>query len=61
MCVFYLFLCLSHGYKIESSFDEYYIFQGDCYIFYGGDYIFWLWDSFLLRDQEVKICPSVKN
>ena len=33
MCVFYLCLCLSHNFKIESSVDKCYIFHRECYIF----------------------------
>ena len=33
-------LYLNHGFKIESSFDECYIFHRECYIFRATDYIF---------------------
>ena len=39
MCVFYLCLCLSHGFKIEWSFDECYIFHGECSIFCGSIFV----------------------
>ena len=51
MRVFYLCLCLSHGFKNESKTDESYFVGAKCYIFP-------LWESFLSHDQEVKNCPA---